>query len=99
MTFTFSSGTEWNPSTHTSSGASGWTAEGNDITLTNHSNADIVAKLSFYSKISGLGGTFYDAAENGNAITDVTLASAVGTIKEEAPAKTVYFRMEQGEIT
>jgi len=99
MTFTFSSNTNWDPSTHTSSGTSGWTAEGNDITLTNHSNADIVAKLNFYSEINGLGGNFYDAAENGNAITDVTLATADGTSVAEAPAKTIYFRMEQGEIT
>lgn len=97
MEFTFTSGSTWDPATHTSSGGGKWTASGNDITLTNHSSAEITATFGFISAISGLGGSFYDKEDE--KLTQVTLATAMGTSPEEAPTTTVWFRMEAGVLT
>lgn len=53
MEFTYSeTGTKnWNPETHeyTYNTSSGWSANGNNVTVTNHSNKSIVAEIKFVS--------------------------------------------------
>lgn len=64
LRFTYAkSGTRtWNPSNHTydDSTSSAWTADGNTITVTNHSNADVTASFSFapLSNLPDLQGSF-----------------------------------------
>lgn len=59
MQFTYSaSGTrEWNPSTHqyTDNTTAGWSASGNTVTVTNHSNKDVNVTFT-YAKASGFDG-------------------------------------------
>lgn len=86
MEFTYvESGTQiWNPQTHEyqPQTAASWTASGNTVTLTNHSNAQVQADLS-YTSVTGMEtvtGTF----DNPQLI----LESAEGKTVEEAPAGT-----------
>jgi len=60
-----------------------WTAKGNSVTVTNHSNVAIKADLSFAaeSAYSGISGSF-------GADASLLLASAVGTAKNAAPSDT-----------
>lgn len=86
MEFTYQeSGTnEWDPSTHqyTLSSAGSWSAAGNTLTVTNHSNAGVTADLSFASAPDyNLTGVFDNST--------ISLPTAVNTAVEEAPAETV----------
>lgn len=62
FTYTETGTREWNPADHTySDEATGsWKAEGNTITVTNHSNAEVTADFAFQPAegISGLTGKF-----------------------------------------
>ena len=64
MQFTYakSGSRTWDPSDHTydDSTTSAWTADGNTITVTNHSNADVTASFSFapLSNLPDLQGSF-----------------------------------------
>ena len=85
MTFEYAEGAEgeWDPDTHAYVGAveSGWTASGNEITITNHSNVGIRAAFSYTAAVQTVSGTF-----SGNALT---LATAVGTARDAAPSGSV----------
>mgnify|MGYP004627542913 CR=1 FL=1 len=87
MAFTYSagSGRTWNPATHTysSGGAGGWSNSGNTVTVTNHSNAQVTAKLDYASEtgFTGISGSF------GNKST-MTLKTAEGTQFANAPTDT-----------
>lgn len=93
MEFTYSeSGTKtWNPQTHeyTYNTTAGWSANGNTVSVTNHSNKAVTASLKFealpeYSeKIRGL----FDKAE-------LLLASAENTDVENAPKDTATLSLE-----
>lgn len=86
-------GKKWNPETHREENlAGGWDTTQKKITVTNHSNTDIVADISFESAIDGLNGAF-----EGN--TSMTLSSAVGTTRDEAPKDTVLFGVSGTKIT
>ena len=87
MEFTYSVGGShvWNPTDHTftDNTTAGWTASGNTVTVTNHSNVAIKAELSStadaaYSDITGSFGE--DAT--------LLLATAVGTTKDAATSDT-----------
>ena len=92
MQFTYSvNGTmDWDGENHqyVNNVTEGWTAKGNSVTLTNHSNVAIKAKLSFtaVSDYEGITGSFGDDAE-------LLLASAVGTEKNEAPEDTALLNL------
>ena len=87
MKFTYndaSSGT-WNPETHTYDGATAaeWkadNAEGNWITVTNHSNTDLTASLT-YAAAAG-----FEGIEGRFDKTSLNLATAVGTGVNAAPS-------------
>lgn len=88
MEFTYvdASDGEWNPLTHTYDGATtaGWTCDegANEITVTNHSNAAVGVTLT-YSATEGyadIRGTFDNST--------LSLATAVGTARDEAPTAT-----------
>ena len=87
MAFTYSegSGSSWNPNTHTytSSGAGGWSHSGNTVTVTNHSNAQVTAKLTYTSETGyeGISGSFGDKST-------MNLKTAVGTEVYAAPTDT-----------
>lgn len=94
MDFTYTSASDgiWNPSEHIYSGSieAGWTASGNEITVTNHSNAGVTASLSFTATAEGITGTFDKSS--------LTLATAVGTLYTEAPKDTSTFSITGGQI-
>lgn len=54
MTFTYTAGgkMEWNPTDHsyTDNSTADWTADGNTVTITNHSNVAIKAKATYAAK-------------------------------------------------
>ncbi len=86
MEFTYREGPSptWDPETHTSGqgGTGGWSNSGNTITVTNHSNTKVTAKLAYtpetgYDKISGS----FDKSE-------MNLATAVDTPVASAPTDT-----------
>ena len=85
MEFEFSEGVDgvWDPTTHQYAGAteSSWSASGNEITITNHSNVGIRAAFSYTAAVQTVSGTF-----SGNALT---LATAVGTARDAAPSGSV----------
>ena len=86
MAFTYSEGSSptWNPATHTysSGGTGGWSHNGNKITVTNHSNAQVTANLDYASEtgFTGITGSFDNA--------NMTIDTAVGTEVSAAPTKT-----------
>lgn len=86
MEFTYSegSGRTWNPATHTysSGGTGGWSHSGNTITVTNHSNTGVTAKLAYASETGyeGISGSFDNDS--------MTIDTAVDTKPSEAPTKT-----------
>ncbi len=92
MTFEYTEGGEvWNTETHkyeTTTG--GWSAEGKEISVTNHSNADIKADLAFTSNIEGLKGKFSKSR--------IKLATAEGTTREQAPADSTKFSVSGAGI-
>lgn len=86
MAFTYSEGSSptWNPATHTysSGGAGGWSNSGNTITVTNHSNAQVTANLT-YTPEAG-----YDGISGSFDKTEMDLATAVDTPVTSAPTDT-----------
>lgn len=92
MEFTYSeSGTKtWNPETHeyAYNTTSGWSANGNNVTVTNHSNKDIDVNVSFNAlpeyaeKISGK----FDKSS-------FTLKNAVDSKVDNAPKDTVSLNL------
>ena len=93
MEFTYTDASEgtWNWETHSYDGATAaaWScASGaNKITVTNHSNADVKATLTYNKApdFEGITGTFDTSVFN--------LATAVGTDFDEAPAATAYLTL------
>lgn len=85
MTFEYTeSGKIWNTKTHQyEATAGGWSAESKEISVTNHSNADIKADLAFTSNIEGLKGEF--------SKSKIKLVTAEGTTPAEAPADSAKF--------
>ena len=86
MEFEFSEGVDgvWDPSTHQYTGAteSSWSASGNEITITNHSNVAIEATFTYTGEVE----TVYGIFTNDGALT---LATAVGTARDAAPSGSV----------
>ena len=86
MEFTYSdgSGRTWNPEDHTysSGGAGVWSHSGNTVTVTNHSNAQVTAKLDYASEtgFTGITGNFNKST--------MDLATAVNTAVAKAPTDT-----------
>ncbi len=84
MEFTYTAASqEWDPTTHSykESTTAAWTcAEGaNKITVTNHSNADVKASLTYTASAdyAGISGTF--------SANELSLKTAVGTTVANAP--------------
>ena len=96
MTFTYVEGVHfgWNPETHEYAGAyeGYWENDRADITVTNHSNTEVNATLSFESGVDTVGGAF---TEGSGTMDDgvLELASAVDTEVEEAPTATATFNI------
>ncbi len=89
MDFEYNDGT-WDPNTHTYK--ANWTQNGNTVTVTNHSNAAITAKLSYTHKtgFDGITGTFDNQT--------LSLATAVGTDVSAAPTATATLTLS-GALT
>jgi hypothetical protein len=101
MEFTYTPATQgtWNPTTHSYDGGSeaGWSAIGNEISVTNHSNVGVTASFAF-DTAEGLeikGGFYADNEE----VTSVSLDSAENPTEEKTLSKTVCFQVESGTIT
>jgi len=87
FTYTAASSGTWNPETHSVEGTSSakWTvdsAKGNEVTVTNHSNAAVTATLTYAAETgyTGISGSFDNDTLN--------LKTAVGTTVSEAPTAT-----------
>ena len=101
FTYTGASEGEWNVTTHQFDGATEatWTAEGNTITLKNHSNTAIEAEMIF-TAAEGLNISGSFAESNGTANDGkIDLPTAVGTTPENAPSITVDFNIFGGSIS
>lgn len=115
MEFTYSTGNsaKWNPGTHTydvTAESTGWTNDGNEVTVTNHSNTDLDVAIKFdkvanadelgnYTGIlTGDVDTNLAAAVEGSALDTAASATAAltftGTLKADQTAFT-----KLGEIT
>ena len=96
MTFTYVEGVHfgWDPENHEYAGAyeGYWENDRADSTLTNHSNTEVNATLSFESGVDTVGGAF---TEGSGTMDDgvLELASAVDTEVEEAPTATATFNI------
>lgn len=96
MTFTYVEGVHfgWNPENHEYAGAyeGYWENDRADITVTNHSNIEVNATLSFESGVDTVSGAF---TEGSGTMDDgvLELASAVDTEVEEAPTATATFNI------
>ncbi|MDO4325316.1 MAG: hypothetical protein Q4E24_04640 [bacterium] len=96
MEFTYheSAKNQWNPQTHQYelSVTGSWSESGNEVTVKNHSNAEVNAALSFQA-VDGqaVTGEFYQ----GDSRLDGTLAlkSAVGTPADAPPSGTVQLKL------
>ncbi len=88
MHFTYNDGA-WNPDKHAYDAS--WSATGNTVTVTNHSNAAINAKLSYKAaeNYSGITGTFEGTDSNDT----LALASAVNTTYDQAPTATATLNL------
>lgn len=96
MEFTYHESAEnrWNPQTHEYelSVTGAWRQSGNEVTVKNHSNAEVNAALSFQAADGqNITGAFYQ----GEKKLDGTLAlkSAVGTSAAAPPSETVYLML------
>ena len=100
MLFTYTEGSQgtWDPSTHTYVGAKGgsWSDDAT-ITVTNHSNTDITATLSFESNEDTVTGVFTETSgtEGDNILN---LDSADGLTVENAPSASASFGLS-GSVT
>lgn len=99
MTFTYSKGETWQPVNHTTTTKASWSAKGNDITITNHSNVGITASLEFTANNNGVTGKFYDAATDGKETCLVSLARAEEGSALNSQQETVYFNITDGTIS
>lgn len=101
FTYTAPSLGTWNPDSHTYTGGTegGWSTDKPSITVTNHSNAAVEASFRF-AAADGVTttGTFYTKGEGdtytaitSTAAQELSLATAVGTERANAPAGTIYF--------
>ncbi len=99
----------WDPETHGYIGATegGWSTNKPGITVTNHSNVGIEAAFSF-TAADGVTtkGSFYASAGEMTSMTELTaaeqkfsLATAVGTTTDNAPADTLYFGISGDPIS
>jgi hypothetical protein len=89
----------WDPENHryTDTADASWSASGNDITVTNHSNVGVTATFDFeMDEDLAIKGKFSNTSNE--EITSVSLDSAEGKDVEAAPSATVYFQVESGEI-
>ena len=103
MEFTYSvSGTrEWNPETHeyADKTSAGWKAEGNDVTVVNHSNTDVTVHFTYaaaegYSGVTGafsVGSDTLDAGVEGNAAD----ADRVSTVAEFTKVGSITVSLSQ----
>ena len=86
MAFEYTDGAEgaWDPATHTqgTKGAGSWSAGGNEITLTNHSNVGVKAAFAYTKAVETVTGTFSGGGS-------LSLATAVGTTRDAAPSGSV----------
>ena len=107
MSFKYSEGEkQWDPGTHSYIGGEngGWSDNKPGITMTNHSNVNVVAELSFTPSTS-VTGTFY--SKSGDTYTALSAdeqganlsAAAEGSEQSAADAKTFYFGISGGAIT
>lgn len=96
MTFTYVEGVHfgWDPENHEYAGAyeGYWENDRADITVTNHSNTEVHATLSFENGVDTVSGAF---TEDSGTMDDgvLELASAVDTEVEEAPTATATFNI------
>lgn len=100
FTYTDESVDDWNPETngYDIHNEAEWSFnEGDDyIQLTNHSNAQIIAALSFENNtgMEGIEGKFYDSqSEDSGVINQIDLGSAVNTEYDKSPSKKAYVKM------
>lgn len=101
MEFTYQAlGKKWDPESHTTTTLTSgtWSANGNDITITNHSNVAVTASFAFSTE-KGVGGKFYDSATSGNEITSLDLVRAEEGSAKDSVQDTVYFVIETGSIS
>lgn len=97
---------QWDPGTHSYIGGEngGWSDNKPGITMTNHSNVDVVAELSF-TPSANVTGTFY--SKSGDTYTALSAdeqganlnAAIEGSEQSAADAKTFYFGISGGAIT
>lgn len=99
--FTTTSAT-WDPGTHSFGSATGsWSVLDdsshniNTITVTNHSNDNVKANLSYMATETSVSGKFYDSAaeSGGTEITSINVPTAVGTTRGTAPTGNGYLRI------
>lgn len=105
MSFTYTPEDDkvWNPQTHQYDieydGEKGWSAYGNTITFTNHSNHAINVDLSFVAEANtNITGGFGKYPASSSEYT-VDLASAVGTEVNNAPTNATTFTVTGGSIS
>lgn len=107
MSFKYTEGEkQWDPGTHSYIGGEngGWSDNKPGITMTNHSNVDVVAELSF-APAASVTSTFY--SKSGDTYTALSAdeqganlsAAAEGSEQSAADAKTFYFGISGGAIT
>lgn len=104
MSFTYSDGssTIWNPKTHTYETLSnvGWTADGNTVTVTNHSSLPVNVEFSFVKDDdmdadSTYTGKFTEPNDENTEIKTVQLARAAEeTEQSNAPNKIAALKLE-----
>ena len=102
FTYTVSGEKNWNATEHqyTDTISAEWTASGNDITVTNHSNKAVTATFAYESEAdyTTISGNFSDEENVRLDNNQVVLASAETTAYEQAPSVTVYLTLD-GELT
>ncbi len=102
MEFTYSVGgtNNWNPGTHsyTENTTGSWTANGNTLTVTNHSNVAINASLSFTPSVNGIRGSFSETSGTANDGV-FSLATAENTSVANAPSATATFNITGGSVS
>ena len=86
---------EWDPTSHEYVGGveGEWTDETRTITVTNHSDTELTATLSF-EKLVDITGVFSSTSE---MVSILELDSAVGTTRDEAPSASEEFGIIDGE--
>lgn len=101
MEFTYSvAGSKtWDPATHAyiENTSGSWSASGNDITVTNHSNVAVEAELSFTATAAGITGQFDESSGTANDNV-LSLASAENTAVTNAPSATATFNIIGGKV-